>query len=57
MLMDIKCDICKKIYKDIFDTIVCCDYVEPGKGKPYEWLLCITRRKKLVNLVESDGSV
>ena len=55
--MEIKCDMCQKTYKDMFDTIVRCDYVEPRKGKPYEWLLCITRRKKLVNLVESDGSV
>ena len=30
--MDIKCYKCGRFYRDIFDTIVRCDYVEPGKG-------------------------
>ena len=55
--MEIKCDICQKTYKDMFDALVCCDYVESGKSKPYEWYLCIKCRKKLVNWVEHNESV
>jgi hypothetical protein len=46
--MNIKCAKCDKTYKDIFDTLVRCDYVEPGKGKPYEWHLCLNCRKSLI---------
>ena len=54
--MDIKCYKCGRSYRDIFDTLVRCDYVEPGKGKPYEWHLCIKCRKKLIDWIENDGS-
>lgn len=54
--MEIKCDKCQKNYRDMFDTIVRCDYAEPGKGKPYEWHLCIECRKKLINWIKSNNS-
>jgi hypothetical protein len=46
------CDRCKKRYGEIFDTLVRCDYVEPGKGKPYEWHLCVNCRKDVVEFIE-----
>ena len=46
--MKIKCDKCHKEFNDIFETLVRCDYREPGKGKPYEWHLCVDCRKKLI---------
>lgn len=54
--MEIECSKCQNVYKDMFDTLVRCDYSEPGKGKPYEWHLCIKCRKKLINWMEDDGS-
>ena len=36
--------------------MVRCDYVELGKGKPYEWHLCMKCRKKLVNWIENSES-
>lgn len=47
------CDRCKKRYKEIFDTLVRCDYAEPGKGKPYEWHLCVDCRKDVVRFIET----
>ena len=52
--MDRGCDRCNKKFKDIFDTIVRCDYVETGRGKPYEWHLCINCRKELVDFIEKN---
>ena len=52
--MAITCSKCHKIYRDMFDTVVRCDYVEPGKGKPYEWHLCIDCRKKLIYYFNDD---
>jgi len=46
------CDRCQKQYKDIFDTIIRIDYVEPGKGKPYEYHFCLSCRKALVEWCE-----
>ena len=54
--MEIKCDKCQKTYKDMFDTIVRCDYDEPGKGKPYTWHLCMNCRKELVSWIENNDS-
>jgi len=54
--MEVECNKCSKKYKDMFDTIVRCDYLEPGKGKPYEWHLCIECRKKLINWIKNNGS-
>jgi len=42
------CDKCGKEYKDIFDTIIRMDYTESGKGKPYEWHVCVNCRKELI---------
>jgi len=53
--MEIKCDKCGKRYRDLFDTLVRCDYVEPGKGKPYEWHLCVDCRKKIVGWFEKNS--
>lgn len=55
--MEIEGDENQKAYEDMFDILVCCNYVEPYKCKSYEWPLCIKCRKKLVNWVECDGSV
>ncbi len=52
--MDLECTKCKKKYKDIFDTIVRCDYAIPGKGKAYEWHLCMNCRKNLIKYIEPD---
>jgi len=52
--LEIECNKCGKKYRDIFDTIVRCDYSEPGKGKPYEWHLCMECRKKLINFIDKD---
>jgi len=50
--MEIQCSKCKKTYRDMFDTLVRFDYAEPGKGKAYEWHLCIDCRKKLIHWIE-----
>lgn len=50
--MTVKCSKCGKEYNDIFDTIVRCDYVETGRGKPYEWHICINCRKNLIKWFE-----
>jgi hypothetical protein len=52
--LEIECNKCGKKYKEIFDTIVRCDYSEPGKGKTYEWHLCMECRKKLINFIDKD---
>ena len=52
--LQIKCKKCGKTYKEMFDTIVRCDYLEPGKGKPYEWHLCMICRKELINWFENN---
>jgi len=52
--MKIKCDRCKKEYQDLFDTLVRYDYVEPGRGKPEEYHICLECRKELKNWFESD---
>jgi hypothetical protein len=54
--MEVQCDRCKKSYKDIFDSIVHMDYVMTGKGKPYEYHLCIECRKELVKWIETERS-
>mgnify|MGYP006277153889 CR=1 FL=1 len=50
-----RCDRCGREFRDLFDTIVRIDYVEPGRGKPYEYHLCIDCRKGLVQWVEADS--
>ena len=49
------CEKCGKEYKDIFDTIIRIDYAEPGKGKPYEYHVCITCRKNIVSFIENKN--
>lgn len=51
--MKIVCDKCRKEFNDIFETLVRCDYTEPGKGKPYEWHICVNCRKKLIGWFKS----
>jgi hypothetical protein len=48
-----RCDRCHKSYQDIFDSIVRLDYAEPGKGKPYEYHLCLACRKELIKWIET----
>jgi len=43
-----KCDMCSKKYNNIFNTKVRLDYEETGKGKPYEWNLCLDCRKEII---------
>ena len=45
-----RCEKCGKYYKEMFDTIVRLDYLEPGKGKPYEYHICMTCRKEIIGL-------
>lgn len=49
------CDRCGREFKDLFDTIVHIDYAEPGRGKPYEFHLCIDCRKALVGWIEPSS--
>ena len=49
-----KCNKCGKEYHDAFDSILRLDYLEPGKGKPYTWHLCMNCRKKLINYINVD---
>jgi len=51
--MEIKCDRCNKSYNHLFNSIVRMDYEIPGKGKPYEYHLCINCRKELVKWIEN----
>ena len=51
--MDMKCSKCDRVYRDLFDTVVSCDYADPGKGKPYIWHLCLDCRKKLLCFLEN----
>lgn len=51
-----KCDRCGREFREVFDTIVHIDYVEPGRGKPYRLHLCMDCRKALVHWIESDSS-
>jgi len=53
--MDIERDRCNRKYEDLFDTIVHVDYVETGRGKPYEYHLCLECRKDLIRWVENEG--
>jgi hypothetical protein len=46
------CDRCGREFQSVFDTIVRMDYVESGRGKPYEFHLCMDCRKALVNWIE-----
>jgi NMD protein affecting ribosome stability and mRNA decay len=46
--MEITCQKCGRKYDEMFDTIVRCDYLEPGKGKPFEWHICMNCRKSLI---------
>ena len=48
------CDKCGKSYPDLFDTIARIDYAEPGKGKPYEFHLCVSCRKQLVGWITNQ---
>jgi hypothetical protein len=52
-----KCDRCGNEFKDLFDTIVRIDYAEPGRGKPYEFHLCMDCRKAIVQWVESSAEM
>ena len=51
--IDLQCERCKKTYKSIFDSVVRLDYAEPGKGKPYEFHLCIGCRRLLLSWFEN----
>lgn len=53
--MDVACDRCNRKYEDLFDTVVHVDYVETGRGKPYEYHLCLGCRKDLIRWVENEG--
>lgn len=53
--MNTKCDRCGKTYEDLFDTIVRMDYVETGKGKPYEYHLCLGCRKELIKWIKMEA--
>jgi len=50
--LEVKCNKCGKNYKEMFDSVVRFDYLEPGKGKPYEWHLCMSCRKDLIKWFE-----
>ena len=50
--MEKECPRCGKIYNDIFETKVRADYTEPGRGKPYEWDICLDCRKELIEWFE-----
>lgn len=43
------CNKCGRFYEDMFDTTIRIDYTEPGKGKPYEYHICMKCRKELIN--------
>ena len=49
-----QCDRCKREFRDLFDTIVRIDYVESGRGKPYEFHLCVNCRKAIISWLESS---
>ena len=51
------CQKCGKSYREMFDTIVSLDYVEPGKGKPKQYHLCIDCRKNLLAWFEKHHEV
>ena len=51
------CDRCGREFRDVFDTIVRIDYAEPGRGKPYEFHLCMKCRKALVQFIESTSDI
>ena len=48
------CDRCRREFREVFDTIVRMDYIESGRGKPYEFHLCMDCRKALVNWIEES---
>jgi DNA-directed RNA polymerase subunit RPC12/RpoP len=50
-----KCDRCGREFRDVFDTVVRIDYAEPGRGKPYEFHLCMDCRKEMVQWIESSA--
>ncbi len=52
--MNIKCDRCGKTYGDLFDTIIHIDYVETGRGKPYDFHLCLGCRKELIKWIKVE---
>ena len=52
--MKVKCDRCGKEYGDLFDTIMRIDYVEIGRGKPYEFHLCLGYRKELIKWIKVE---
>ena len=49
------CEKCGREYKEMFDTIVRIDYLEPGKGKPYTYHICMNCRKDIVSFIENKN--
>jgi len=49
------CEKCGKEYKDMFDTVIRIDYDEPGKGKPYEFHVCISCRKTIISFIKKQN--
>ena len=54
-VLSVICDRCGRAYQDLFDTVVRMDYVETGRGKPYEMHLCVDCRKQLIDWMKMDG--
>jgi len=48
--INMMCDRCGKEFKESFATQIRMDYVEPGKGKMYEWHVCLECRKDIIKL-------
>ena len=53
--MKVKCNLCGKSYDKIFNTILRLDYEIPGRGKVYEWNLCMKCRKYIIGKMNESS--